>query len=195
MSWPRVFAARLRGLVFGGRLDSQMEDELRFHLEMQTQDNIRIWMNPDEARDDARRRFGGMESVKEEYRENRTFAATETFLRDIRYAARTLRNNPGLTAVAVMTLALGIGVNTAVFTVTNAVLFKGFSNIDRNDRILYISSSEGCCVSYPDFEVWRAQAKSFRGMAIVHGVEVTLSDKGGYPEYRYATEVSPILSG
>jgi predicted permease len=190
VSWPRVFAARVRGLVFGGRLDSQMEDELRFHLEMQTQDNIRIGMNPSEARHDAKRRFGGMESVKEEYRENRTFAAIETFFRDVRYAGRTLRNNPGFTAVAVTTLALGIGVNTAVFTVTNAVLFKGFSNIDRNDRILYLSSTEGCCVSYPDFEDWRAQAKSFNGMAIVHGVEVTLSDKGGFPEYRYATEVS-----
>ncbi len=190
MSWPRVFAARVRGLVFGGRLDTEMEDEFRFHVEMQAQENMRSGMNPTEARHDAMRRFGGMESVKEEYRENRTFTAIETFFRDIRYAARTLRNSPGFTAVALMTLALGIGVNTAVFTVTNAVLFKGFSDIDRNDRILYLSSSEGCCVSYPDFEDWRAQAKSFKGMAIVHGVQVTLSDQGGFPEYRYATEVS-----
>jgi putative ABC transport system permease protein len=190
MSWPRVLAARVRGLVFRGRLDSQLEDELRFHLEMQAEDNIRIGMNPSEARYDAMRRFGGMQSVKEEYRESRTFAAVETLFRDVRYAARALRRNPGFTAVAVMTLALGIGINAAVFTVTNAVLFKGFSNIERSDRILYMTNSEGCCVSYPDFEDWRAQAKSFQGMAIVHGVQVTLSDKGGFPEYRWATEVS-----
>jgi len=190
MSWPRVFAARVRGLVFRSRLDSQLEDELRFHLEMQAEDNVRIGMNPAEARYDAARRFGGMESVKEEYRQHRTFAAIETLFRDMRYAARTLGRNPAFTLVAVMTLALGIGVNAAVFTVTNAVLFKGFSYIERSDRILYMTSSEGCCVSYPDFEDWRAQAKSFEGLAIVHGVQVTLSDKGGFPEYRYATEVS-----
>ena len=190
MSWPRVFAARVRGLFVRDRLESQLEDELRFHLEMQAEDNLRIGMTPSEARYDAARRFGGVESVKDEYRENRTFAALETLFRDMRYAARTLRNSPGFTVVAVMTLAIGIGVNAAVFTVTNAVLFKGFSYIERSDRILYMTSSEGCCVSYPDFEDWRAQAKSFQGMAIVHGVQVTLSDKGGFPEYRYATEVS-----
>jgi len=190
MSWRRVFAARLRGLVFRDRLDTQLDDELRFHLEMQAEDNLRTGMNPSEAHYDAMRRLGGMESVKEEYRESRTFAAVETLLRDVRYAMRTLGQNPGFTAVAVMTLALGIGVNTAVYTVTNAVLFKGFSYIDRNDRILYMTSSEGCCVSYADFEDWRAEAKSFQGMAIVHGVQVTLSDKGGFPQYRYATEVS-----
>jgi predicted permease len=171
-------------------MENQLEDELRFHLEMQAEDNVRIGMNPSEARYDAARRFGGLESVKEEYRESRTFAAIETLFRDIRYALRTLLNSPGFTAVAVMTLALGIGVNTAVFTVTNAVLFKGFSYIERNDRIVYMTNSEGCCVSYPDFEDWRAQAKSFQGMAIVHGVQVTLSDSGGFPEYRDATEVS-----
>jgi putative ABC transport system permease protein len=171
-------------------MESQLEDELRFHLEMQAEDNLRIGMNPSEARYDAARRFGGMDSVKEEYRESRSFTAIETLFRDIRYALRTLLNSPGFTAVAVMTLALGIGVNTAVFTVTNAVLFKGFSYIERSDRIDYMTNSEGCCVSYPDFEDWRAQAKSFQGMAIVHGVQVTLSDKGGYPEYRDATEVS-----
>jgi putative ABC transport system permease protein len=190
VSWPRVLAARVRGLVFRGRLDSQLEDELRFHLEMQAEDNIRIGMSPSEARYEAMRRFGGMQSVKEEYRESRTFAAVETLFRDLVYAARTLHKNPGFTAVAVTTLALGIGVNAAVFTVTNAVLFKGFSYIERSDRILYMTSSEGCCVSYPDFEDWRAEAKSFQGMAIVHGVQITLSDKGGFPEYRYVTEVS-----
>jgi len=190
VSWPRVLAARVRGLVFGGRLDSQLEDELRFHLEMQAEDNIRTGMNPSDARYEAMRRFGGMESVKEEYRESRTFAAVETLFRDLRYALRTLGQKPGFTAVAVMTLAIGIGVNAAVFTVTNAVLFKGFAHIERSDRVLYMTSSEGCCVSYSDFEDWRAQAKSFQGMAIVHGVRVTLSDKGGFPEYRDATEVS-----
>jgi hypothetical protein len=190
MSWTRVFAARLQGLFVHRESEEQLEDELRFHLEMQAEDNLLIGMTPSEARYDAARRFGGMESVKEEYRESRTFNPVETFFRDLRNAARGLRRNPGFTTMAVVMLALGIGVNAAVFTVANAVLFKGFSYIERGDRIVYMTSSEGCCVSYPDFEDWRTQAKSFQGMAIVHGVQVTLSDKGGFPEYRYATEIS-----
>jgi hypothetical protein len=106
------------------------------------------------------------------------------------YELRAWRHSPGFILTAIATLALGIAVNAAVFTVTNAVLFKGFSDIHRNDRILYMSSYEGCCVSYPDFLDWRAQAKSFERMAIVHGVEVVLGDKTGFPEYYYATEIS-----
>ncbi len=168
-----------------------MEDELRFHLEMQAEDNLRIGMDPAEARYDAMRRFGAMQSVKEEYRENRTFAAIETLFRDIRYALRTLIETPGFTAVAVMTLALGIGANATVFTVTKAALFAGFPLVDRNDRILYITSREqGCCVSYPDFEDWRAQAKSFEGMGVVHGVRKILGDTSGFTASYDVTEVS-----
>jgi putative ABC transport system permease protein len=92
--------------------------------------------------------------------------------------------------VAVMTLALGIGVNAMVFTVTKAALFAGFPLVDRNDRILYMTSWEGCCVSYPDFEDWRAQAKSFEGMALVHGASKILGDKSGFAESYESTEVS-----
>ncbi|HEV3333241.1 MAG TPA: ABC transporter permease [Bryobacteraceae bacterium] len=112
-----------------------------------------------------------------------------SFLRDVRLSSRTLAKNPGFTAVAVAMLALGIGVNATVFTVTNAVLFKGFRLVSRNDRLAYISN-DGCCVSYPDFEDYRAQAKSFAGMAIVHGVSEALADKSGFPERYEATEVS-----
>ncbi len=101
-------------------------------------------------------------------------------LGDLRLSFRALARSPGFTIVAVMMLALGIGVNAAVFTLTNAILFKGFPLVDRNDRIVYISGN-GCCVSYPDFQDYRAQAKSFEGMAIVHGVAKILSDQSGFP--------------
>ena len=90
---------------------------------------------------------------------------------DLRHAARGLRRNPGFALTAVVTLAVGIGVNAAVFTLSNAVLFSGFPSVEDNDRIVYMASDRSaCCLSYPDFVDWRAQATSFEGMAIVHGV-------------------------
>ena len=190
MSWPRVLAARVRSVLGREEVERRMDDELRFHLEMQIEDNLRLGMSPEEARYDAMRRFGGLESMKEQYRERRGFAAIETFFRDVSYAVRALRKNPGFTAVAVMTLALGIGVNATVFTVTKAALFAGFPMVENNDRVLYLSSGRGCCLSYPDFEDWRAQAKSFTGMAIVYGALRIVTDKSGFAESYYATEVS-----
>jgi putative ABC transport system permease protein len=115
----------------------------------------------------------------------------DSLAQDVRYACRGMRRSPAFTLVAVMTLALGIGVNAAVFTLTNAVLFKGFPLVARNDRILYISSrGYGCCVSYPDFTDWRTQAQSFEDMAVVHGVGLILTDASGFAERYDATEVS-----
>ena len=110
---------------------------------------------------------------------------------DVRSGLRALLKNPGFTAVAVIMLAVGIGINATVFTVTNAVLFKGFALVSRNDRLRYIGyKNSNCCVSYPDFLDWRAQSKSFEGMAIVHGVSIMLSDSGGFPENLSANENS-----
>jgi putative ABC transport system permease protein len=114
-----------------------------------------------------------------------------SLLGDVRTGLRTLVKNPGFTAVAVTMLAVGIGVNATVFTVTDAVLFKGFAGVERNDRLRYITyKNSNCCVSYPDFLDWRAQAKSFQGMAIVHGVGLTLNDGSGFPESLSANENS-----
>lgn len=110
---------------------------------------------------------------------------------DFRYAARGLRRSPGFALTAVVTLAVGIGANAAVFTLSNAVLFSGFPSVEDNERIVYIASDRSASsLSYPDFVDWRAQATSFEGMAIVHGVTVSLSDTTGFPESRDATEIS-----
>ncbi len=109
---------------------------------------------------------------------------------DMRFALRGLRRSPGFTFTAIATLAIGIGVNAAVFTVTNAVLFRGFPHVDPNNRILYIGTKAG--VSYPDFEDWRAQAKSFNGMAVVSngGLRLILGDQSGVPETCDGTQLS-----
>lgn len=105
-------------------------------------------------------------------------------MNSIRAAFRTLWKNPGFTTVAVLTLGVGIGVNTAVFAITSAVLFRGFPHVDPDNRILYINRA-GCCeISYPDFEDWKAQAKSFDGMAAVDtgGLRLILDDASGGSE-------------
>lgn len=110
---------------------------------------------------------------------------------DVRLSLRTLAKNPGFTAVAITMLSLGIGINATVFTLTNDVLFKGFPNVEGNDRLRYIGyRTSNCCVAYPDFLDWKAQSKSFDGMAIVHGIGVTMADENGFTTRLDVTEVS-----
>ncbi len=117
----------------------------------------------------------------------------DSLAQDVRYALRGMRRSPAFTTVAALTLALGIGINTAVFTVTNATLFTGFRLVDGNNRILYVgtqNNGHGCCVSYPDFVDWRAEAKSFEGMGAVADLQITFTDAGGAPEHYDATQIS-----
>ena len=106
----------------------------------------------------------------------------DALIGDTRYAIRTLRRSPLFTLVVVLTIAVGLGVNTAVFTVTNAVLFKAFRGVARNDRVVYIHSTRNgqyAGVSYPDFQDWRAQATSFEGMGAVGDLAIALDDEAG----------------
>jgi putative ABC transport system permease protein len=186
----RRFLLRLGNLFRPGRAESDLARELDAHLALVADELERRGLTPEDARLAARREFGGVERAKDLHRDARSFAWLDEVRQDVGYALRMLRRSPGFTGVAVVTLAVGIGINAAVFTVTNATLFKGFPLVHRNDRLLYMTSGPGCCVSYPAFEDWRAQAKSFSGMAIVHGVQRTVSDQSGYAEQYEATEVS-----
>jgi len=183
MSWTSVVSARLRGLFEHKRPERELDEEVRSHLEMQIEDNLKAGMSPQDARYAALRSFGAIEPMKESYRERRAFSVVETMAHDLRYTARTLRKSPGFTITSVTVLALAIGANTAMFSVLNAVLFRPLPYRSPDQlatlwtEIPSQSVREGRS-TYLNAEQWRSQSETFADMAMFDPVSATLTSAG-----------------
>lgn len=180
MTWIRSLAARLRGLTTRRRLERELDEEIRFHIEMRIEDNLKSGMKPEEARRAALRDFGGVESVKEQYRERSSIALIETTLQDIRYALRSFRRGPGYAVTAITVLALAIGANTAMFSVLHAVLLEPlpYAAPDELTMLWTEDPSQGVRegrAAYRDIEQWQRLAGSFAGLAFFDPCTLTLT--------------------
>jgi putative ABC transport system permease protein len=158
---------RWRALFQKEQLERELQDELSFHLEREAALHRQDGMNPDDARHSALKSFGPLERSKEECRDARGVRLLEEFLHDLRYGRRLLAKNPGFTLIATFTLALGIGANTAIFSVVNAFLLRPLPYGDA-DRLVMVDSQQrgqSLGVSFPDYEDWRRQNNVFDDLA------------------------------
>ncbi|HUA00089.1 MAG TPA: ABC transporter permease [Candidatus Aquilonibacter sp.] len=182
-AWLLRFAA-----IFGRRRrDLELADELESHLQMHIDENRRAGMTPEEARRQALIQLGGVDQTKESYRDRRGVPSLESLLQDVRFGLRMLRKNPGFTAVAILTLALGIGANTAIFSLTDQVLLRSLPVRNPRQLVELVSPGpehghtwsdgiQGSSFSYPMFEDLRGTlGQSFSGVLATYPVTVDVS--------------------
>lgn len=179
----RVFRLRLRSLLLSEQVEHELDEELRHHLERQIEQNIAAGMSPEDARHSALGDFGGVEQRKEECRDVRGLVLVDAVRQDLGYALRTLSKSPAFTAVAVLSLGLGIGANTAIFTFVNAALLKPLP-YPQADRIVALrqralETKVTTFVHPVGFVEWRDRAQSFETLAIGQPLPVNTDGSDG----------------
>ena len=217
MRWLYKIPLRLRSLFRRGRVEQELSDELRFHLEKLPEEKVAKGMAPEEARYAALRELGGVEQIKEECRDMRRVNYVENFLQDVRYGLRQLRRSPGFTAVAILTLALGIGANTAIFSLLDSVMLRDLPVRDPGRLVLFADnpresmsfneptsdsdaigpSGQWTLFSYPLYQHFRDHSRLFEGICAFQTPEDTLAVHVEGPAQRGAAQVAQgkLVSG
>src|SRR5437763_3334284 len=167
MRWLSRLRRRARLLVNRSAAEREMADEMRFHLEMEAEELARFGVDSKDAGRAAVRRFGGVARYQDEARDARGGRWLEELRQDTRYAVRVLGHSRGFVAVAMLTLALGVGANTAIFSVVRGVLLRSlpYPEPDRLVAITSVINGSPTAASPPDFFDWRTQAKAFSGIS------------------------------
>jgi len=192
----RSFFVRFAAAFAKQRRDRDLSDELESHLGMHTEDNLRRGMSAVEARRQAVLTLGGVEQTKEIYRERRGLPMFETLLQDLRFGARMLRKNPGFTAVAILTLALGIGADTAIFSIVNSILLRPLQYPDSGRLIrvyTYTPVEKGLDTTFAGFLDWRSRNGSFETLAAAWQNDSNLYDTIGPEKIRSACATADLF--
>jgi len=181
-SW-KAFRDRIRALLDSDAVHREIDEEMRFHLDMRAEENVRRGMSPEDARREAERRFGRLTRIKEMGYEVRGGGFAEILWQDVRYGVRMLLKHPGFTFIAVLTLALGIGVNTALFSVVNAVLLRPlpYAEPERLVQIYEANAQQGFdrfAFSLANFIDHRDQQTGFEQMAAYNRWNANLTGAG-----------------
>src|ERR1700691_508314 len=178
LSWTKSF---LRNIMSKQQNERELDDEVGSYVENVADEKMRQGLSPEEARRAARLELGGIEQVKEEVRDVRAGAWLDSLLQDLRYSARTLRKNPAFTVIAVLTLALGIGANTAMFTLADATLLRPLPYHAANQLVWITeqsSTGDSTGVSWPNFGDWKRMSTAFSEMAGYRGARLAFSSDG-----------------
>src|SRR5215813_9297652 len=207
MNLLRIFLCRLHGLFRRQKSENDLAEEIRFHLEMQIQDNRRLGMHPEEAYFHALRKFGGVDQIKEVYRDHRSIRLVETILQDVRFGLRMMRRNPGFTLLAILCLTVGIGATTAAFSWIEGILLRPFPAVAGQDRMVaVVGTTRGASgrddVSWPDFQDLRKNSTQTDWFIAdrVFGTTLSIGDRAEIASgsivsanYFQALGVQPIL--
>ena len=198
MRWIRTLRLRLRSLFRGTRVEREIDDELGYHVERLTEDLVASGMSRMEARCAALREMGPLQQRREECREARGITLIDSLRQDVSYALRSLRRSPGFSTVAILSLALGIGANTTVFTFVNAVLLQPLPYPESQRLVVLREQPEGSQetvnVHPANFVEWRARARSFEALALVQTPPLNLLSPTG-AEQVARVQTTPDLFG
>lgn len=189
----------LRRIFRRQETERQLDSELRFHLEQRIAERVAAGETPEQARRQAGIEFGGMEGVKEECRESRRVHSLEVLMQDLSYGLRMLRRNPGFSLVAILTLALGIGANTAIFSVVNGVLLNPLP-YQHPEQLVTVHQHRANfkygAVSYPNFRDWQKENHVFSGLAAARSWNFSLTGMGNAEQVNglfITTDLFPLL--